>query len=53
MRQFGGLIAWLPLLLLTACAASQTGAPTAGSVRAVFDRTLTPGDIQVAEAHLQ
>jgi peptidoglycan hydrolase-like protein with peptidoglycan-binding domain len=53
MRQFGGLIAWLPLLLLTACVASRTEAPTAGPDRAAFDRILTPGDIQVAEAHLQ
>jgi peptidoglycan hydrolase-like protein with peptidoglycan-binding domain len=53
MRPFGGVIAWLPLLLLTACAAFRTEAPTPGSERAAFDRILTPGDIQVAEAHLQ
>jgi peptidoglycan hydrolase-like protein with peptidoglycan-binding domain len=53
MRQFGELTVWLPLLLLTACVASQTAAPTASPIRAAVDRILTPGDIQVAEAHLQ
>jgi peptidoglycan hydrolase-like protein with peptidoglycan-binding domain len=53
MRPFVGVILWLPWLLLTACAASQTEAPTAGPGRAAFDRILTPGDIQVAESHLQ
>jgi peptidoglycan hydrolase-like protein with peptidoglycan-binding domain len=53
MRPFAGVLSWLPWLLLTACAASQTEAPTAGPRRAAFDRILTPGDIQVAEAHLQ
>jgi Putative peptidoglycan binding domain len=33
--------------------ASRTEAPTPGAVRAAYDRILTPGDIQVAEAHLQ
>ena len=53
MRSFGGVIAWLPLVLLTACVASWTEAPTPGSARAAYDRILTTGDIQVAEAHLQ
>jgi Putative peptidoglycan binding domain len=53
MKPFGGVLVWLPLLLLTACVASRTEAPTPGSVRAAFDRILTPGDIQVAETHLQ
>jgi peptidoglycan hydrolase-like protein with peptidoglycan-binding domain len=53
MRQLWGVIAWLPVLLLTACIASQTEVPTPGSERAAFDRILTPGDIHVAEAHLQ
>jgi peptidoglycan hydrolase-like protein with peptidoglycan-binding domain len=53
MRLFGGVSAWLPLVLLTACVASQTEDPTAGSERAAFDRILTAGDIQVAEAHLR
>jgi peptidoglycan hydrolase-like protein with peptidoglycan-binding domain len=53
MRPFGGVIAWLPLLLLAMCVASPPEAPTPGSERAAFDRLLTPGDIQVAEAHLQ
>ena len=33
--------------------APRSSAPTPGSTRAAFDRILTPGDIQVAEAHLQ
>jgi peptidoglycan hydrolase-like protein with peptidoglycan-binding domain len=53
MRPFAGIILWLPLLLLSTCVASQTEAPTVGPGRAAFDRILTPGDIQVAEAHLQ
>jgi peptidoglycan hydrolase-like protein with peptidoglycan-binding domain len=51
MGQFRGVIGWLPLLLLTACVASQTGEPTA--VRPATDRLLTSGDIQVAQAHLR
>jgi hypothetical protein len=27
--------------------------PTTGSVRVTYDRILTPGDIQMAETHLQ
>lgn len=53
MRQFGGVIAWLPMVLLTACIASRTEPPTPGSARAAYDRILTPGDIQVAEEHLR
>jgi peptidoglycan hydrolase-like protein with peptidoglycan-binding domain len=53
MRPFVGVIPWLPLLLFTACVASQTEAPTAVPSQAAVDRILTPGDIQVAEAHLQ
>jgi Putative peptidoglycan binding domain len=60
MRQCRGVIGWLPLLLLAACAAPHTEepmglrspAPTPGSERPSLDRLLTPGDIQVAEAHL-
>lgn len=60
MGQSRGVIGWLPLLLLTACAAPHTegpmgvrsSAPTPGSERPSLDRLLTPGDIQVAEAHL-
>jgi murein L,D-transpeptidase YcbB/YkuD len=33
--------------------ASQTAAPAAGFNRVAFDRILTPGDIQLAETHLQ
>jgi peptidoglycan hydrolase-like protein with peptidoglycan-binding domain len=51
MRQFRGIIGWLPVVLLTACAASQTGESTA--LRPAPDRLLTAGDIQIAEAHLQ
>ena len=51
MRLFRGVIGWLPLLLLTACVASQSGEPTA--LRPATDRLLTSGDIQVAEAHLK
>jgi membrane-bound lytic murein transglycosylase B len=51
MRQFPGVIGWLPVLLLTACIASQTGKPTA--LRPATDRLLTPGDIQVAQEHLR
>lgn len=54
-------IAGLPLLLLTACAASQTAAPTAGRPAShtpglehpAPDRLLSRGDIQIAEQHLQ
>jgi peptidoglycan hydrolase-like protein with peptidoglycan-binding domain len=53
MRSFAGIIVWLPLVLLPACVASRTEAPTPGAVRAAYDRILTPGDIQVAEEHLR
>ena len=53
MRSFGGVMVLLPLVLLTACVASRTEAPTPGAVRVAYDRILTPGDIQMAEAHLQ
>ena len=53
MRSFEGVMVWPPLVLLTACVASRIEAPTPGTVRAVYDRVLTRGDIQVAEAHLQ
>ena len=53
MRPFGGVMAWLPLWLLTACVALQTEAPTPGSARVAYDRILTQGDIHVAEEHLQ
>jgi peptidoglycan hydrolase-like protein with peptidoglycan-binding domain len=51
MRPSRGVIGWLPLLLLTACVASQTGEPTA--LRPAPDRLMTPGDIQVAQVHLR
>jgi peptidoglycan hydrolase-like protein with peptidoglycan-binding domain len=61
MRPSGGIIGWLPLLLLTACVASQIERPTAGQpssltpqpVRPALDRLLTRGDIQVARTHLK
>jgi peptidoglycan hydrolase-like protein with peptidoglycan-binding domain len=61
MRQSWSVIGWLPLLLLTACVASQTDGPTAvrsaalapGAERPALDRLLTPGDIQIAEARLR
>ena len=51
MRRFRGVLGWLPVWLLTACAASQTGDPTA--LRPAPDRLLTAGDIQIAEEHLR
>jgi peptidoglycan hydrolase-like protein with peptidoglycan-binding domain len=61
MRQFRDVIAWLPLLLLTACVAHQQDATTAvpssgrtpGPERPALDRLLTTGDIQLAEARLR
>jgi peptidoglycan hydrolase-like protein with peptidoglycan-binding domain len=61
MRQYRGIIGWLSLLLLTTCAAFRTEGPTAGRSsdltpgpeRPAVDRLLTPGDIQVAQTHLQ
>jgi peptidoglycan hydrolase-like protein with peptidoglycan-binding domain len=51
MRQSRGIIGWLPVVLLTACVASQTGESTA--LRPATDRLLTAGDIHIAEEHLQ
>jgi peptidoglycan hydrolase-like protein with peptidoglycan-binding domain len=61
MEQFRGILAWLPLLLLTACVASQTEVPTTvqssgrspGPERPALDRLLSSGDIQVAERRLR
>jgi peptidoglycan hydrolase-like protein with peptidoglycan-binding domain len=61
MKQPWGVFASLPCLLLTACVASHTEAPTAvrpaalaqGSERPALDRILTRGDLQIAEEHLQ
>jgi peptidoglycan hydrolase-like protein with peptidoglycan-binding domain len=53
MRPSLGVMAWLPLLFVTACAASQTAAPTAGLERPAVDRLLTRGDIQVAQMHVR
>jgi peptidoglycan hydrolase-like protein with peptidoglycan-binding domain len=51
MRPFQGIIAWLPVVLLTACVASQTGESTA--LQPTTDRLLSAGDIQIAEEHLK
>jgi peptidoglycan hydrolase-like protein with peptidoglycan-binding domain len=48
-----GVIGWLPLVLLTACAVSYPGEHHAGTVRPAVDRLFTRGDIQVAQRHLQ
>jgi Putative peptidoglycan binding domain len=53
LRALAGVIVWLPLVLLPACVASRTEAPTPGAVKAAYDRILTPGDIHVAEDHLR
>jgi Putative peptidoglycan binding domain len=61
MRQYRGVIGWLPLVLLTACIAYQTDDPTAvrssartpGPAPPALDRFLTAGDIQVAEGRLK
>jgi peptidoglycan hydrolase-like protein with peptidoglycan-binding domain len=55
-----GVMGWLSLLLLTACVAYQAEQPTTvrpsartpGTEHPALDRLLTPGDIQVAQAHL-
>jgi peptidoglycan hydrolase-like protein with peptidoglycan-binding domain len=61
MRPSQAVMAWLPLLLLMACVASQPHDPgavqlsvrTPGPERPAVDRLLTRGQIQVAEAHLR
>jgi peptidoglycan hydrolase-like protein with peptidoglycan-binding domain len=53
MRPFRVVMAWLPLVLLTACVASHPGEHQAGTVRPAVDRLLNRGDIQVAQTHLQ
>jgi peptidoglycan hydrolase-like protein with peptidoglycan-binding domain len=44
---------WLPLVWLTACAASHTAELTPGPDPPALDRLLTTGTIQVAEARLK
>jgi peptidoglycan hydrolase-like protein with peptidoglycan-binding domain len=51
MSQRWSVIGWLPVVVLTACVASQKGEPTA--LRPAPDRLLTRGEIRVAEANLQ
>jgi peptidoglycan hydrolase-like protein with peptidoglycan-binding domain len=61
MGPFRTLFGWLPVVLLTACVASRgdapttarSSAPTPGPERPAVDRLLTPGDIRVAQTHLQ
>src|SRR5919109_4119753 len=51
MRPSWGVIGWLPVVLLTACVASQIGESTA--LQPTTDRLLSAGDIQIAEEHLR
>jgi peptidoglycan hydrolase-like protein with peptidoglycan-binding domain len=53
MRCVRDVVGWLPLLLLTACVASHSGGPQAGTIRPAVDRLLNRGDIQVAQTHLR
>jgi peptidoglycan hydrolase-like protein with peptidoglycan-binding domain len=53
MRPSWSVIGWLPLVLLTACVASNTAERTDGPERPAVDRLLTQGDIQVAQRHLR
>jgi N-acetylmuramoyl-L-alanine amidase len=53
MRRSRSIIGWLPLLLLTACVASDLGGQPAGTIRPAVDRILNRGDIQVAQTHLR
>jgi peptidoglycan hydrolase-like protein with peptidoglycan-binding domain len=50
MRPFQGILGWFPVVLLTACVASQTGESTA--LQPATDRLLSAGDIRIAEEHL-
>jgi hypothetical protein len=40
MRPFRGVIGWLPLVLFTACVASQTRAPPAGLERVLSQNSI-------------
>jgi hypothetical protein len=53
MRRVRDVVSWLPLLLLTACVASHSGGPQAGTIWPAVDRLLNRGDIQVAQTHLR
>jgi hypothetical protein len=44
---------WLPLVLLTACVASQPGEHHPGTIQPAVGRFLNRGDIQVAQMHLR
>jgi peptidoglycan hydrolase-like protein with peptidoglycan-binding domain len=53
MRRCRAVVGWLPLVLLTTCAASQPGEHQGGTIRPAVDRLLNRGDIQVAQRHLR
>jgi peptidoglycan hydrolase-like protein with peptidoglycan-binding domain len=53
MRPSRAVMAWLPLVLLTACVASHTGEHQTATLRPAVDRLLNRGDIQVAQTHLR
>ena len=53
MRRSRSVISWLPLVLLTACVASQPGEHHPGTIQPAVDRFLNRGDIQVAQTHLR
>jgi peptidoglycan hydrolase-like protein with peptidoglycan-binding domain len=51
MRPYRAVLGWLVVVLLTGCAASQTGGPT--RLQPATDALLSAGDIQVAQEHLR
>ena len=53
MRLSRAVMAWLLLVLLTACVSSHTGEYQTGPVRPAVDSLLTRGYIQVAKMHLR
>jgi peptidoglycan hydrolase-like protein with peptidoglycan-binding domain len=53
MRPFQAIMAWLLLVFLTSCAASQMAEPTHGRERPALDRLLSQGDISVAQTHVR
>jgi peptidoglycan hydrolase-like protein with peptidoglycan-binding domain len=53
MRRSRSVLAWLPVVLLTACVASQSETLPAGTIQPAVDRLFSRGDIQVAQGRLQ
>jgi peptidoglycan hydrolase-like protein with peptidoglycan-binding domain len=53
MRRLPAVIAWLPVVLLTACVTSHPGEHPAGTIQPAVDRLLNRGDIQVAQMHVR